>query len=84
MFRDGDHVEVDNAPFHRADDALVLLQRLGRKGTGLVYTPYYSPEFNAAELVSNYLKVMLENDNFPQKKLHKKICLLLFLAFSDQ
>ena len=66
MFKNGDHVVVDNAPFHRGAASPVLGNWLGRQGTGLVYTPYYSPEFNAAELVFNYLKIMLKNNNIRQ------------------
>ena len=66
MFKNGDHIVVDNAPFHRGAASPVLGNWLGRQGTGLVYTPYYSPEFNAAELVFNYLKIMLKNNNIRQ------------------
>ena len=62
MFKNRDHVVVDNASFHRGTASPVLGNWLGRQGTGLVCTPYYSPEFNAAELVINYLKIMLKNN----------------------
>ena len=65
MFKNGDHVVVDNAPFDRGAASPVLGNWLGRQGTR-VYTPDYSPEFNAAELVFNYLKFMLKNNNICQ------------------
>ena len=66
MFKNGDHVVVDNVPFQCGAASPVLGNWLGRQGTGLVYAPYYSPEFNAAELVFNYLKIMLKNSNIRQ------------------
>ena len=41
MFRNGDHIAVDNAPFRSGAASPVLGNWLGRQGTGLVYTPYY-------------------------------------------
>ena len=64
MFKNGDHIVVDNAPFHRGAASPVLGNWLRRQGTGLVYTPYYSTEFNTAELVFNYLKIMLKTTTF--------------------
>ena len=67
MFKNGDHVVVDNAPFHHGAASPVLGNWLGRQGTGLVYTPYYTLDFNAAERVFNYLKIMLKNNNICQR-----------------
>ena len=61
MFKNGDHVVVDNAPFHREAASPVPGNWLGRQGTG------YSTEFNAAELAFNYLKIMLKNNNIRQR-----------------
>ena len=61
MFKNGDHVVVDNASFHRGAASPVLGNWLGRQGTGLVYSPYYSPEFNATDKF-NYLKIILKNN----------------------
>ena len=58
---------VDNAPFHCGAASPVLGNWLGRQGAGLVYTPYYSPEFNTAKPVFNYLKIMLKNNNIRQR-----------------
>ena len=66
MLKNEDHVVVDNAPFHRGAVSPVPGNWLGRQGTGLVYTPYYSPKLNAAELVFNCLKIMLKNNNIRQ------------------
>ena len=67
MCKNGDHVVVDNVPFHCGAASPVPENWLGRQGTGLVYTPYYSPVFNAAEHVFSYLKIMLKNNNICQK-----------------
>ena len=65
MFKNGDYVvQIDNEPFHHGAASPVLGNWLARQGTGLVYTPYYSPEFNAAELVFDYLKIMLKTTTF--------------------
>ena len=88
MLKNGDHVVVHNAPFHHGAASPVLGNQLGnlleRQGTGLVYTPYYSPEFNAAELVFNCLKIMLKNNNIrlmahrafrqPYSRAHASFC----------
>ena len=58
---------VDNALFHREAASPVLGNWLRKQGKGLVDTPYYSPEFNAAELVFNYLKIILKNNNIRQR-----------------
>ena len=61
MFTPGDHVVLDNAPIHVHDAAQALGQWLSLNGSFLVFTPYYSPEFNVAELVFNYLKIKLKD-----------------------
>ena len=64
IFKNRDHVVIDNAPFHRGAPSPALENWLGRQGIGLVYRPYYSPEFNAAELVFSYLRIMLKRTTF--------------------
>ena len=58
MLKNGDHVVVDSASFHCGAASPVLRNWLGRQGTGLVYTPYYSPEFNATELVESLTRFL--------------------------
>ena len=53
---------MDNAGFHVGNNAAQIVSGwLRGKGAYLVFTPVYSPEFNAAELVFNYLKTMLKD-----------------------
>ena len=41
MFRNGDHLAVDNVPFHSGAASPGPGNWLRRQGTGLVYTLYY-------------------------------------------
>ena len=62
MFDQNDHLVLDNAGFHVGHNtAQIVSGCLRGKGAYLVFTPVYSPEFNAAELAFNYLKTMLKD-----------------------
>ena len=53
---------LDNAGFHVGHNAAQIVSGwLRGQAAYLVFTPVYSPEFNAAELVFNYLKTMLKD-----------------------
>ena len=60
VFGNMDHLVVDNAPIHRHDSVQILGDFLSHFGSFLIFTPFYSPEFNVVELVFSYLKQMLK------------------------
>ena len=66
MFSAGNHIVLDNASIHRHEAGDVLVDWLARQQAWLTYTPTYSPEFNAAELVFNYIKTILKQPGVRQ------------------
>ena len=66
MYSVDDHIIIDNTSIHCFDGGDVLVQWLAKRNCWLVYTPVYSPEFNDAELVFNYLKTILKLSSYRQ------------------
>lgn len=60
----GDIIIMDNCPTHRYETGNILARWLLDMGVYLIYTPFRSPEFNAAELVFNKMKVVLKRDEY--------------------
>ena len=67
MYSVDDHT-LDNASNHRFEGGDDLVQWLANRNCWLIYmyTPVYSPEFNVAELVFNYLKTTLKLSPYRQ------------------
>ena len=66
MFSAGDHIVLDNASNHRHEAGDVLVDWLAQQQAWLIYTPTYSPKFNAAVLVFNYIKTILKQPGVRQ------------------
>ena len=66
MFSAGEHIGLDNASIHRYEAGDVLVDWLAQQQAWLIYTPTYSHEFNAAELVFNYIKTILKQPGVRQ------------------
>ena len=63
MFDLNDHIILDNCPTHRYEGAEALVEFLAQRMSWLIFTPVYSPEFNIAELVFNYVKKVAKRDD---------------------
>lgn len=66
MFSAGDHIVLDNASIHRYEAGDVLVDWLAQQQAWMIFTPTYSPEFNAAEFVFNYMKTILKQSHVRQ------------------
>ena len=56
----GDVVVVDNTPTHYNRGGELLTQFLDHMGIQYIFTPTYSPDFNAAEYVFGHLKTLFK------------------------
>jgi len=60
----GDFLVLDNAPIHHSQVARTLNIWLNMQGIEVIFTPTYSPEFNAAEFCFHKIKQCLERPPF--------------------
>ena len=72
MFSAGDHLVLDNANIHHYEAGDVLVDWLVQQQAWLIYTPTYSPEFNLAELVFNYIIICNIETTWCQTKCNSK------------